>query len=72
MLARILVYLGVLANALLLVGDFATGTSPKPPIAALLALGYILLTIWFAAVAVKLLRSSAGRAGPTETSTPRP
>jgi hypothetical protein len=60
MLASTVVYLGVLANALLLVGDFATATSAKPPIAALLALGYILLTIWFAAVAVVLLRSSAG------------
>lgn len=72
MLARTVVYLGVLANVLLLVGDLATGTSAKPPIAALLVLGYILLTIWFTAVAVERIRFSPGLGGSTETSTPRP
>ena len=55
------VYLGALANALLLVGDFATGTSAKPVNAAILAVGYVLLTVWFAVVGVKMLRSKPAR-----------
>lgn len=60
-LSRTVVYLGMLANALLLVGDFATGTSAKPVIAALLAVGYVSLTVWFAVVGVKMLRSKPAR-----------
>jgi hypothetical protein len=57
-LARTPVYLGLVANALLLVGDFATGTSAKPLIAAVVAIGYVMLVFWFALIAVKLLRLS--------------
>ncbi|HXN03261.1 MAG TPA: hypothetical protein VN895_00375 [Candidatus Acidoferrum sp.] len=56
-LGRAVVYLGMLANALLLVGDFATGSSAKPLIAVLLAVGYMLLAVWFGLVGLKLLRS---------------
>jgi hypothetical protein len=57
-LRRVPVYLGLVANALLLVGDFATGTSAKPFIAAIVAVGYLMLIVWFALVGVKLLRIS--------------
>jgi hypothetical protein len=46
------------ANALLLIGDFATGTSAMPFVAAVVAIGYLMLVVWFALIAVKLLRFS--------------
>jgi len=52
------VYIGLLANALLLIGDFATGTSAKPFVAAVVAIGYLMLVVWFALIAVILLRFS--------------
>jgi len=71
LLARKVVYLGMLANMPLLVADFATGSATRPPIAALLALGYMLLTIWFAAAAW-ICFGSARRVGSKEAGTPRP
>jgi hypothetical protein len=55
---RTLAYFGLVPNALLLVGDFATGTSSNPFIAAVLAIGYLMLIVWFAMAGLKLLRFS--------------
>ncbi len=54
---RTLAIFGLVANVLLLVGDFATGTSAKPFIAAVMAIGYLILVVWFALIAAKLLGS---------------
>lgn len=51
-----LAYLGISANALLLVGDVATGDSSAPLVAALVAVGYVLLLAWFALVGLRLFR----------------
>jgi hypothetical protein len=45
--SRPLAYTGILANAFLLVADFATGTSVSPLVAALVGVGYVLLVAWF-------------------------
>ena len=52
---RRLGYLGIVSNALLLTGDFATGGSRAPVVAALVGVGYVLLIAWFALIAVRLL-----------------
>ncbi len=52
---RPLGFLGIAANSLLLVGDFATGGSSVPVIAALVAVGYLLLLVWFVWIAARLL-----------------
>jgi hypothetical protein len=57
--------LGVVANALLFVGDLDTGSSTQPVIAVVVAVGYLLLLAWFALVAVRLLASS--RRAPPES-----
>lgn len=49
---------GVLANALLLAGDFATGDSPAPIVAVLVAAGYVLLVTWFLLIGARLLAGS--------------
>lgn len=48
-------YLGICANALLLVGDVTTGDSPEPFVATLVGVGYLLLLAWFALVGLRLL-----------------
>jgi hypothetical protein len=48
--------IGLLANGLLLVGDFTTADS-RTPIAFAVAIGYGLLVIWYAAIGVRLLAS---------------
>jgi hypothetical protein len=53
---RMLAIFGLVVNALLLVGDFATGTSAKPLIAALIAIGYLTLVVWFALIACRTFR----------------
>ena len=52
---------GILANALLLAGDFATGDSPVPVVAVLVATGYLLLVAWFLLIAARLLGGSPRR-----------
>ncbi len=49
-------YLGILANALLLAGDFATGTSVSPLAAGVVTAGYVLLLVWFTLVGVKFIK----------------
>jgi hypothetical protein len=56
-------YLGMCANGLLLVGDFATGDARAPLVAAIMAIGYVLLIAWFALVGVRLLGSSEREVG---------
>ena len=48
-------YLGILANVLLLVGDFATGGSRAPVVAAVVGAGYVLLVVWFVWIVARLL-----------------
>jgi len=48
-------YLGILANVLLLVGDFATGGSSAPVVAAVVGAGYILLLVWYVWIVARLL-----------------
>jgi len=50
--------LGVVANALLFVGDLGTGDSTQAMVAVVVAVGYFLLLAWFALIAVRLLGSS--------------
>src|SRR6266511_1277169 len=50
--------LGVVANAILFVGDLGTGDSTQPLVAVVVAVGYLLLLAWFALIAVRLLGSS--------------
>jgi hypothetical protein len=50
--------LGVVANALLFVGDLGTGDSTQPLGAVMVAVGYLLLLAWFALIGVRLLGSS--------------
>jgi hypothetical protein len=56
--------LGVVANALLIVGDLGTSDSTQPLVADVLAVGHLLLLAWFALTAVRLLgwsrRASSG------------
>lgn len=58
---RSLGYAGLLANALLLAGDLATGTSRAPLVAVLVGVGYLLLLAWFLVVGLQLLRLGSGR-----------
>jgi hypothetical protein len=51
--------LGILANVLLLVADFATSDSRVAAVAAVVGVGYILLVAWFVAIGVHLLRGRA-------------
>ncbi|MGE5155966.1 MAG: hypothetical protein ACM3JP_00535 [Betaproteobacteria bacterium] len=46
--------LGLLANVLLLIGDFATSDS-RVPVAAAVGVGYVLLMVWFIAIGVHQL-----------------
>lgn len=60
---RPLGYLGVVANSLLLVGDFATTGARSALVASLVASGYMLLIVWFAWIAWFLMsRTSSGPA----------
>lgn len=45
-------WLGILANSLLLVGDFGTSGSRVPLLAVCIAAGYLLLLVWFVWIAV--------------------
>lgn len=60
---RRLGYAGLLANALLLAGDLATGTSRVPLVAVLVGVGYLLLLAWFLLVGLRLLRLAPGGPG---------
>ena len=51
-----LAYIGLLANALLLTGDFATGGIYSSIVAGLVGVGYLLLAGWFLLIGVRLLR----------------
>jgi hypothetical protein len=48
-------YTGFAANALLLVGDFATTGLRSTPVTLVVGIGYTLLVVWFAWIAVRLL-----------------
>lgn len=52
---------GIAANSLLLVGDFATSGSSVPVVAILAAAGYLLLLAWFVWMAAWLLRAGPSR-----------
>lgn len=54
-LQRPLAYLGIVANALLLIADFATGTAWSPIVAVIVSIGYILLVAWFPLIGALLL-----------------
>jgi hypothetical protein len=58
-----LAYLGILANMLLLVGDLATRGSRMPVVAALAAIGYVLLIAWFFLIGMWLLGWLRSRQG---------
>jgi len=53
--SRSLAYTGILANAFLLVADFATGPSPAPLVAVLVGIGYVLLVAWFLMIGARFL-----------------
>jgi len=53
---RPLGYLGAVANLLLLAGDFATSGAGSPLVASLIAVGYVMLLVWFVWIAVWFLR----------------
>jgi hypothetical protein len=60
---RPLGYVGAMANLLLFVGDFATTGASAVLVASLVAVGYVLLVIWFAWIAWFLIsRTSTGAA----------
>lgn len=52
----VLAGIGLAANGVLLVADFATGEAARPFVAALAAAGYLLLIAWFILVGAMLLR----------------
>ncbi len=56
---KLLGYAGLVANALLLAGDLATGTSSIPLVAVLVAVGYLMLLPWFILVGLRLFRLGA-------------
>jgi len=59
---RVTAYVGILANIILLIGDFSAGIIPSSnTVATLFGIGYVLLTIWFFIVA-KTLFSQMGSA----------
>lgn len=53
--APVVAAVGVTASVLLLVGDFGTTARPSRVLAVALALGYAVLVVWFACLAVLLL-----------------
>jgi hypothetical protein len=53
---RPLGYLGAVANLLLLAGDFATSGAGSALVASLIAAGYVMLVVWFAAIAAWFLK----------------
>jgi hypothetical protein len=53
---RPLGYLGVVANVLLLTGDFATSGVGSALVASVIAVGYVMLLVWFAWIAARFLR----------------
>jgi hypothetical protein len=59
--------LGIVANALLFVGDLGTGESTQPVVAAIVGVGYLLLLVWFAVLGASLIGWSRtrGRRRPT-------
>lgn len=60
---RPLGYLGAVANLLLLIGDFATSGASSAFVASLVAVGYVVLAIWFVWIAWFLMsRTSSGPA----------
>jgi hypothetical protein len=52
---KLLVSIGLFANALLLAGDFGTGVLPGGPVAVAVAIGYVSLLGWYVLLAVNLL-----------------
>jgi len=48
---KLIAYMGILASALVLVGDFSVGIPHSNIIAALFGIGYVLLTVWFLLIA---------------------
>ncbi len=61
--SRPLGFLGIAANALLLVGDFATAGPGLPVIAAVVAVGYLLLVAWFVWIGARLLKAKPSSSG---------
>jgi hypothetical protein len=59
-------YTGILASALLLVGDFTAGVVQSNIIAMLFATGYVLMTIWFFLIAGRLFQLSLRGLWPRE------
>ncbi|MHB0876106.1 MAG: hypothetical protein ACYC5O_08685 [Anaerolineae bacterium] len=58
---RAIAILGIVANVLLLVGDFGTtGGSSSVIVAITLAIGYVLLTVWFFLIGRRLLDLGQG------------
>ena len=51
---RVLGLLGIAANLLLLIGDFATVGPPSPLVTGVVAIGYLVLIAWFVWMAVRL------------------
>jgi hypothetical protein len=62
---------GLLANLLLLIGDVATSDSRAPVVAAAVAVGYVLLVVWFVAIGVHLLGGRRSRSPQTIARTHR-
>lgn len=58
---RNLGYLAFVANVALLIGDLATNGTTTPPVAALIAVGYLLLVTWLTLLGVRMLVSTAIR-----------
>ncbi len=55
--SKAIAFLGILANVLLLAGDFGTtATSPSTPVAIAIGIGYVLLLVWFFLIARQLFR----------------
>ncbi len=55
--SKVIAFLGILANVLLLVGDFGTAaTSPSTPVAIAIGIGYVLLLVWFFLIARQFFR----------------
>ena len=53
--SKLLACLGILANLLLLVGDFGTGGFRGPVVASFVGVGYVLLVAWFVLLGRRLL-----------------
>jgi hypothetical protein len=61
---RMLGWTGVTANGLLLLADLATGDSPGPAQADVIAAGYVLLLLWLAWLVYRMLKPLPGRPVP--------